>query len=412
MLRSEVLHLDKDNPYEITKCSELHSGKKLNASYSHDLNISLMHLVFRDIFSYHINNRDKINSRIAQYKKILENSSLNYVKRKEILRLKMEDEEILKKFSFDEWSKYLETVKPILTEYAKVTTHKPKTIVIGSKKKDSEETSKEEKSRLEKDLHLRLSLIRNFIRLVSKYVETEIIFHPPFQIGCKICDTNLEHMDIDEDLGVYVCPCGSIFGNVYSNETPHIDPDRVESGSKTSYDDKTNFIRRLKSYQGFQTRKISKELIDFLDKHMQDKYCHPPADIIRTMTPDKYGHRGDFTSVALLKEALRETNNTIHFQDINPICYELWGWVCPNIEHLVPKILDDYTRTQEVYKRLNPLFSSINVELRLYWHLRIAGHECLLDDFKIPHSRDSKKRNSHVFQIMCKETGLPFFPII
>lgn len=407
MSRVESLAVAKDNPFEISRCTDLHFGNKMNGTYSHDIDISMMHLIIRDIFSYHINNKDKTLSRISQYRKILENPSINYAKRRETLRLKMEDEEILKKFSVEEWEKYREKVRPILTEYMKVTTYtKSKTIVIGSKKKEPEET------RLEQDLYFRLSLIRNFIRLGSKYVEMDIIFHPPFQIGCQACDTNVDHMEIDEDLGVYICSCGHTFGNVYSNETPHIDPDRVEAGSKTSYDDKTNFQRRLKSYQGFSTRKISKEFIDYLDKHMQDKYQHPPADIIRTLNPDRYGHRGEFTSVALLKEALRETNNTIHFQDINPICYELWGWVCPNIEHLVPKILDDYTRTQEVYKRLNPLFSSINVELRLYWHLRIAGHDCLLDDFKIPHSRDSKKRNSQVFQIMCRETGLPFFPIM
>lgn len=402
MMRTEAL---KSDSYELSKCAQL-IGSKFSGTYSYDLNILEIHRTFRDVFSYHVTNREKTKSRINHLKKSLENKDLIYSVRKEILKSKLEDEEIYRKFTLEEWNKYRILAEPILSEYAKITTYtKSKPIFIGSKKKKEEDD-------IEKDLHPRLSLIKRFIQLLSKFIETEFIFKPPFQIGCEICGLSVDQMNIDEDLGVYICDCNSIFGNVYSTETPHIDPDRVEGGSKTSYDDKTNFIRSLKSYQGFQIRKIVKELIDQLDKHMQDKYKHPPAEIIRTLPPDKYGHRGEFTSVSLLKEALKDTSNTGYFQDIKPICYELWGWVCPNINHLIPKILDDYTRTQEVYKRLCADSSSINVELRLYWHLRIAGHECLLEDFKIPHSRDSKKRNSHIFKIMCEETDLPFFPIL
>lgn len=407
-----MLHVEvapKEEIYEISKHDKLISGSKFSGNYSHDLNILEIHLTFRDVFSFHVNNRDKTLARILQYKKNLEKTSLKYLDRKEILKAKLEDEEICRKFSIEEWNKYRELVKPILSEYAKVTTYKKtKPIKIGSKKRTEERTE----NITEDNLRLRLSLIKKFIQLLSRFIETEFIFHPPFQIGCEVCGLCIDQMNTDEDLGVYICDCNCIFGNIYSNETPHIDPDRVEGGSKNSYDDKTNFIRCLKSYQGFQTKKISKEMIDQLDKHMQDKYQHPPAEITRTLPPDKYGHRGNFTSVSLLKEALRETQNTSHFQDIRPICYELWGWVVPNIDHLVLKILDDYNRTQEVYKRLNIDASSINVELRLYWHLRIAGHECLLEDFKIPHSRDSKKRYSHIMKIMCEETKLEFFPII
>ena len=130
------------------------------------------------------------------------------------------------------------------------------------------------------------------------------------------------------------------------------------------------------------------------------------------MPLDEYGHRCSLTSVELLKEILKETNNQIHFEDIFPICYELWGWKVPSINHLVPKILEDYMKTQAVYKRISPNSSSINVELRLYWHLCIAGHKCLIEDFKIPCSRYSRKRCSSIFRQMCEETGLEFFPII
>lgn len=400
----------KDSFFELSTSTDLKLGDVLKGSYSVDLNIIDLHLIIRDIFTHKISLSKKCQEKISIIDKNLEKKDISFLAQKELLRKREVEQENLEKFSLKEWKTYCDKVRPILEQYSKVTTQcKSKTIVVGSKKSlcDSKNINLQESN-----LRNRLSLINSFLKLVKKYVEVDIIFHPPFNIGCSECDLSIDHMKIDEDQGVYVCDCNFIFGSVYSLENSHIDPDKIDSGLKASYDDKTNFQRRLKSYQGFQNRKIPKELIDSLDLHMQEKYKHPPAAEIQKMPADKYGHRGPMTSVPLLIVALKETGNSIHFQDINPICYELWGWVCPNIDHLVPKILDDYTRTQEVYKKLRPDDSSINVELRLYWHLRIAGHDCLLEDFKIPHSRPSRKENTHTFQIMCEETGLPFFPIL
>jgi len=391
-------------------------GARIKGSYSTDLDILRIHLVLRDLFSFYYQNRKENEKKIEEYNsKIEETFTTNgHCPSSEKITLINHRDRLLNlttKYSQKSWEKYIQTSRNIITEYIRLSPIKnKKIIVIGGR--NNIKKSAEEISLREKEEEQRLALIRRFLRLASEYIEIDIVFEPCFRVGCNDCNQGMEEMTIDEESGIYVCLCGKAFGNVYSTEMPHFDPERIEPPNRVSYDDKTNFIRRLKAYHGVQARKLPPDLLPFLDEHMQKKYQLPPANIIREMPADEYGHRCPQTSVYLLKEALRETDNSAHFQDINAICYELWGWKIPQIAHLIPKILHDYTKTQEIYRDINKTDSSINVELRLYWHLRAAGHDCLLTDFKIPQSRDSKKRNSYIFQKMCEKTGLKFYPIM
>lgn len=387
-------------------------GARIKGRYSTDLDILRIHLVLRDLFSFYYQNRKENEKKIEEYNaKIDENRPLS--EKTALINNRDRLLNLTSKYSKKVWEKYVDVAKDILTEYFKLSPtnkKKVKVIVIGGK--NQAKKSAEEMALKEREGEQLLALIRRFLRLASEYIEIDIVFEPYFRVGCNDCDQGMEEMAIDEESGIYMCLCEKAFGNVYSTDMPHFDPERIEPPNRVSYDDKTNFIRRLKAYQGVQARRLPPDLLPFLDKHMQDKYQLPPAKEIREMPADEYGHRCPQTSVYLLKEALRETNKSIHFQDINAICYELWGWEIPQIGHLIPKILHDYTKTQEIYRESNKTDSSINVELRLYWHLRAAGHNCLLTDFKIPQSRDSRKRNSHIFQKMCEETGLKFYPIM
>lgn len=410
MLSEKFRSRESESLYTLTTEKDIKVGVKIAGQYSTDLDIREIHICIRNIFSQKIREIPLIQKKILLLDKSIEECDSSFLKKQRLIKEKVSHESDLRTFSRDGWEKYVEEVKPLLEEYFRLSPQKKtKKFYIGpsSQEDQSVETRAEEDHRID----LRLKVIRNFLRIAERYIDMDIICYPPYQEGCDNCGISIDQMDIDDDM--YICKCKTIFGRVYTSETPNIDPDKIDSNVKNSYDDKTNFLRRLQSYQGIQSRKISKELLDTLDNHMQSKYMLPPSEEIRQMDPDEYGRRGiPLTSGALLIESLKETENTHHFQDIDPIRHELWGWKCPQIDHLIPKIVDDYIKTQEVYKKLYPNSSSINVELRLYWHLRGAGHKCLLEDFKMPQSRDSRKHNSSVFKTMSEAVGLEFFPIL
>jgi hypothetical protein len=397
----DYFKLSEDIDYKI--------GEKISGSYSVDFDIWKIHLIIRDLFSFNHKERSIIEKKIKILNKEISDFKKSFLKLQELKREKHVLEGAIAKFSEAKWEEYISYTKDLLTRYQEISTYsKTKTFYIGGPKRSEPDFRNHDTI-----INERIDLIKKYLKYVSRFIEMDVIFHPPYSIGCPECNLTIDEMTIDDDQGVYICACNYFFGKVFSNESMYDDLEKTDCGFKTSYDDKTNFSRRLKSYQGFQSRKIPSDLIGFLDKHMQDKYNLAPASEIRKMEPDRYGHKGyPKASVPLLIESLKETGNSMHFQDINPICYELWDWICPQIDHLVPKIMEDYTRIQERYKKKYPTFSSINVELRLYWHLRIVGHECLLEDFKIPQSIESKKRNSEIFETMCKETDLPFYPVV
>lgn len=384
-------------------------GKTVKGSYSEDLDIINIHLAIKNKFNWYHQEKEKHAKILKEYDKKIANPNFSLIEKTKFIFEKDKLYILFEKYSQQNWDIYTQKIKDILQSYLLLSKKKKKTLII--KGKDTDFNPNKNVDFLEEQ-NQRLAIIRRFLEIAKNYIEIDIVFKPNYKAGCDECNLNLEEMGIDEEKGYYICDCNNIFGNVYSSETPHLDPERIEAPVKATYDDLINFKRRLKSYQGYQSKKLNTEFIDFLDKHMQDKYHLPPAEEIKKMELNEYGHRCPQTSVYLLKETLRETNNSIHFQDINSICYELWGWEPPKIKHLEPKIIDDYVKTQEVYRELNQTDSSINVDLRLYWHLMAVGHKCLLDDFKIPQSPESKKRNSFIFKKMCEKTGLTFHPII
>ena len=52
-------------------------------------------------------------------------------------------------------------------------------------------------------------------------------------------------------------------------ENTNVDPDKIDINSKSSYDPRINFIKRLKSYQGIHSHKITQEFLNELDTYSQ-----------------------------------------------------------------------------------------------------------------------------------------------
>jgi len=120
------------------------------------------------------------------------------------------------------------------------------------------------------------------------------------------------------------------------------------------------------------------------------------------------------TSREMMFEALSDTNNSAFYDDINLILHLYWGWELPNISHLEERIMEDYINTQQVYNSIlkKDRDASLNIQFRLYVHLKAVGYPCTKDDFKIQTSRDSLIFHNEVWKEMCEKTGIKFHPVI
>ena len=298
------------------------------------------------------------------------------------------------------WRRYLEEATDVLLRYQNSKTGKIIFNIGGEKCNHKKSLISPEEN---------ISLIKEYEAIANRYAYVDFVHIPKYKVGCSRCGLEISDMERNEESGSYICECGIHFGHIYSFESVNVDPDKIEIVGKSSYEASQNFNRRLEIYKG-NGPPVEAIVLEEIDEYFTDLGF--PAEEVRKMKPDRYGRRGyPDISVQKLKEALQITDNTDQFQNINTICYTLWGWEIPQIDHLVDRIYYDYTLTQDVYRKYHLSKSSINVDLRLYWHLRIVDHDCLIEDFKIPKSKESRDRHSKIFQKMCQQTGLPFYPI-
>lgn len=261
----------------------------------------------------------------------------------------------------------------------------------------------------EKDQDIKLNLISNYLYIAKKYIKISILRYPENN-KCPSCNEDYEQDEQDEESGFVVCQCG-LERKIMAKTQIYKDVDQSIISTKGGYDDKTHFIKRLNTFEGKQDEKISDILYEQLDEYLQTQGMLP-CEQIRKMDyigPDFRKKSG--TSISILIDALKSTNNTHYYKDIELISHVLWGWKLPDISQFREQIIEDYVNTQRVYKRFKEKDSSINVNLRLFWHLKIVGCEVYIEDFKIPNSSESLNYSIAMFKKMCDETNLKYYPI-
>ena len=216
---------------------------------------------------------------------------------------------------------------------------------------------------------------------------------------------------IDEDLGLIICPkCGYERENISYNST-YKDIQRVNLSNRNNYDDCENFRKALLRFQGKQNHQPPIKLYEQLDDYFVKIKKPTSKDILKI--PLLEGRKKG-TSREMMFEALSETNNSAYYDDINLILHIYWGWELPDISQLEERIMEDYINTQHIYNAIlqKDRNASLNIQFRLYVHLKAVGYPCTKDDFKIQTSRDSLIFHNEMWKIMCEKTGIKFYPVI
>lgn len=288
---------------------------------------------------------------------------------------------------------YLEKAESMIEEY-KTMIPKKRQINFTATEKEKQEILEEE----EKDPRYwkKMRLIRKYLDFAQNYIDITIIQKKKNINRCG-CGYDLTNVFID-NFGTQICPeCRTeryIIGfNLYKSDT---------LASRNDYSDRDNFEKALMRYQGKQIDKIPDSLFTELDTHFTARGKLTSMDI-KKLPRNKHGRKNG-TDLPMLYKGLLDTGYSSLYEDANLIAHQYWGWKLPDVSHLETLIMEDYEKTQRVYNMLpKERSSSLGTQFRLFKHLELRGHPCIISDFKIVKMRESLEYHDETWRIMCEE---------
>lgn len=256
----------------------------------------------------------------------------------------------------------------------------------------------------------REELISKYLEVARRYIEIDVIRETDADDHvCFGCGLPLEEIPMDE-VGLQRCSrCGLERVVLMRNVIVH---EHDEGSSRSNYDDRETFYRRLLRFQGKQSNKLPlPQLFEALDRYFS-RLGLPTGEQVRALPHLPDGTKPG-TSCAMMIKALQEEGFADCYDDRNLVMHLYWGWTLPDISHLEEQIMQDYDATQKVFERLKKgKKSSINGEYRQFKHLELVGYPCDESMFRIIKTRDTLERTEETWRQMCEGAGLKFIPTI
>lgn len=184
--------------------------------------------------------------------------------------------------------------------------------------------------------------------------------------------------------------------------------------ASSTYEDLGNFIKRIDAFEGKQRSKPPQAVYQSLSNYLETRY-QINCDEIRTRFPLTDDGKKEGTSIAMLCDALYRTRHSNHYKDVEWIAHVLWGWRLADIttDGLRQQLIADYITTQKIYEEIKDptRVSSLNVNIRLWFHLNARGYECKITDFKSVSSVKSIEYHERMLSTICERTGFKYIPI-
>jgi len=376
----------------------------VKGTYTTDLNINKIHEAIEARFAFYKFHLPTLKQEIKEIEDLISKNTLNV---NEIKRLKNELKELKFKINDIESEKSLKIYRikalTLIEEYNKVASNRSKGYIVFKKKVEEEQKEK---------IQFRLKIIKHYLDHAKDYIQLEIIHKMEFKVSCPICGMDFSKSFLDEESGLCNCPKCGYEREAISHSSTYKDSQRVNIGNRNNYDDCENFRKALMRYQGKQPNKPPEKLYEQLDEYFI-KIGKQTGEEIRKLSTTSEGKKKG-TSRQLMYEALGETNNSAYYDDINLIMNIYWGWDLPDISDIEEKIMEDYINTQQVYNAIpnKDRNASLNIQFRLFVHLKALDYPCSKEEFKIQTSRDSLEFHQDMWMIMCEKTGLKFHPVL
>jgi len=332
------------------------------------------------------NNIDMHKKNLVYIVQLLENYNLNNRIRNELLLNKKNIEKHIEDIMLERnYNFYIIETFNIIEEYKQILNTTISVNFFGKKKK-SDNTKKN-------------LLINSFLNIVEKYVDFNIEIGKNNQMKCPNCQ-NCKNFDIINN-NIYICTECYEENHIVKYISYYNDIDRISINNKYEYDPRNNFRESIIQYQGKQSKRIPKQILDDLSEQFKRHHLliESPINKIKYQNITKK-HIYMF---------LKELNYSSYYDDIHLIHAILTEIQPDNISHLENILMEDFNILfklyQKMFKQKYSRKNFINTQYVLYQLLRRHKHKCNEYDFSCLKTIDIKNFHDDVCKKLFEELG-------
>lgn len=380
----------------------------IRVNYKDDLDLFYIHEYIMSMFA---TKRSKVpslessvrilNLQLASNKHAMTRNEISTIQTK----IKDVENDILEYSSDDKWNEYITEAIPLLESYSEVSSNEAKGILdINTIGKVSAESTYE----LNEDPELiedRVRRIQKYLNHCRKFITIDDYRSKAILSRCNVCDRPYSPSNIAEDMGKYTCPCGNshffmVRDTMFGDGTKY-------NGNVNSYEERSNFARAIERFCAKQSHtKIPSKLLDMLDDYFMSNNMQP-GSYYRSLPveyaphPEMIGNKHD-TNPSMLVTALKETKNSIYYDDIVLIGHLYWGWIPPDLSSLEKIVMEVYDATKMIFNNMQDKLrqSSLNVNLTIYDIFEFLEIPKTAEDFKLLDSKESRELHKEMWNTM------------
>ncbi len=370
----------KEEPKKINfKTDEIKKvGKTVIGYYKEDINITDLHHMILDILKEEKEELLKGLSSICEIeKKNLTGPQCQLDRKFSIGRLSSSLKQIKELEANVKIDQYNKEIKDLVIEYQKIGSLK-KVRVLGK-----DEIKMDENNQIYIKRH---SIIEEFITKASKYVTINLIRKIGGSQDMVICDKCYTYLNPEEYSGLssIVCYRCNLEMPKLLRFTEDVSENMESKIKSTDYQDLGNFEEAINKYMGLSYDKYLNinDLIENLDKYFEENSL-----ILGSQIKSNYKFYSSKYNRKLMRSALKHIGYNHLYSDIQYIMNLYWGKPLKDIYNLKDQLIEDYRLSQPFYEKYKSedKSSSMNVQYRLWKHLRRLNHECdKNEDFNIP----------------------------
>ena len=221
--------------------------------------------------------------------------------------------------------------------------------------------------------------------------------------NCSNCQMEQDNFILSDNH--FVCKnCGNVISITSDNLISFNDIERINIGSKYSYDRRVHFKDCVKRFQGKQNVNIPKNVFDEITNSFI-KYQLIPENYMELDKSDVFKH----VKREHIQLFLKELGYSKFYDDIVYIYHKITGNPIPDITHLENNLYNDFDTLVETYDQMfNDRKNFITNQYVLFQLLRKYNYNCNKEDFNFLKTNDRKYYHDLVCQKLFEKLGWNF----